>query len=48
MSGKKMTAARLHARLQAHQLREGLNEGFLYLFTFSKVSNTGILITIFT
>jgi len=34
-SGEKTTAARLHARLQAHQLREGLNEDAMFYFVFN-------------
>jgi hypothetical protein len=43
----KTAAARLRAELHTLQLREGLNEEFLYLYTFSEVSNSVVLITIF-
>jgi hypothetical protein len=43
-SGGKAKAARLRARVEPG---EGLNEDFVYLF-FSKVSNAGISVNIFT
>jgi hypothetical protein len=48
LSGGKTAAARSQAGLRALQLREGLKEDFIYLFTFPNVSNAGILITTFT
>jgi hypothetical protein len=48
LSGRKTAAPRLRAGLQALRHRAGLNEDFLYLFTFAYVSNTGIFVTIFT
>jgi hypothetical protein len=41
-------AARPRAGLQAAQLRKGFKEDSVFLFTFSNISNIGILIIIFT
>jgi hypothetical protein len=47
-SGGKTVAARSQAKLQALKPRKGLKEDFAYLFTFSDISNAGMLITIST
>jgi hypothetical protein len=41
-------ATRLQAKLQALQPREGFTEDVAYMFIFSYISNSGILITIST
>jgi hypothetical protein len=45
-SGGKTAVRRLRARLRTLMPRGGLNEGFVYLVTFSEVTKFGILITI--
>jgi hypothetical protein len=44
----KTASARARTELWELQPRDGLKEKFVYLFTSSKVSNAGIVITIFT
>jgi hypothetical protein len=47
-SGGKTAAATSRAGVHALQPRESLKEAFVCLFTFANISNTGILITIFS
>ena len=47
-SGRNTVASGSRAGLHALRPTEGVEEDFIYLFTFPNVSNTAILITIFT
>ena len=47
-SGGNTEASGSRAGLQALRPKEGVKEDFIYLFTFPNVSNTAILITLFT
>ena len=47
-SGRKTATGRLQAKLQALKPRKGLKEDLVCMFTFSDISNAGMLITIST
>jgi len=48
LSGGKTAAARSQTKLQTLKPRKGLKEDFVCMFTFSGISNAGMLITIST